>query len=173
MAVKYKTTKTEQRQRIINDYIAETGKEIIDMNDVAHWAIDNGRWKPPRYDPTKLCARELSRAAREEFYVDPQGRDVRKRHCHAIDMDGQHRWIWFDIIKANKDQMHKSAQARRRMALGDVSQLATDIASWNDNNGFGEQIMMSFNFDEDLADMQHPTVYPGDEEDEDIEEDED
>jgi hypothetical protein len=85
-----------------------------------------------------------------------------------IEPDGQYRWRWFDIITATKEQMHSSAQARRRMALGDVAQLATDIASFNENNKYGAQIEMSFNFDEDLAELSQPTVYPGDEDDEDL-----
>ena len=170
MAKRSRSTRTEYRQQLINEYIEETSSTVIDMTKVAAWAIENKRWKPPRYDPLKICARELSRAAREEFYTDPQGRDVRKKHCFIIEADGQYRWLWFDIVEANKDQMHKSAQARRRMALGDVQQLSTDIASFNDNNKYGAHIEMSFNFDDDLADLAHPTVYPGDEEDEDDDE---
>jgi len=147
--------------------MAETGSEIIDMLAVAKWAIDNEKWKPPMYSPVRLAARELSRAAREEFYEDPQGRDVRKKHCFTvIGPDGQHKWLWVDIEKATREQMHKSAQARRRMALGDVSQLHTDISSWNDNNPYGGSIEMSFNFDPDIEELSHPTVYP-DEEDSD------
>jgi hypothetical protein len=165
-----RSTKSEEHQRIINDWMAETGNETIDMTAVARWAIDNGRWRAPRFDPARQCARDLSRAAREEFYTDPQGREVRKKHCFTvIDDVGQHRWLWVDIVTANRDQMQKSAQARRRMALGDVVQLKTDLSSWNDNNQFGSQIEMSFNFDEDIEEMLHPTVYPGDEEDADLE----
>lgn len=171
MATKHRKSSTaEDRQRIINDWMETTGNEVIDMVAVARWAIGEGRWRVPRFDPVKLCARELSRAAREEYYTDPQGREVRKKHCFTIvDTDGQHKWLWFDIINGNREQMHKSSQARRRMALGDVVQLSTDLASWNDNNKFGQQIEMSFNFDEDIEELAHPTVYPGDEEDEDAE----
>jgi hypothetical protein len=158
--------RSSELQSIINDYMASSGSDVVDMNKVAAWAISEGRWRPPRFDPTRLCARALARAAREEFYADPQGRDVRKKHCFSIvDEDGQYRWLWFDIVSATKDQMHASAQARRRMALDDVSQLATDVASFNDNNKYGAHIDMSYNFDEDLAELSHPTVYPGDEED--------
>jgi hypothetical protein len=166
MATKRRSVKTDQRQRIINQYMEETGKEVIDMGVVAKWAIKKGLWRAPKYDPERMCARELSRAAREEFYVDPQGRDVRKKHCFTVvGSDGQHQWLWFDIVTATQPQMHKSAQARRRMALGDVSQLATDISSFNDNNKHGAHIEMSFNFDEDLADLAHPTDYPEDDDD--------
>lgn len=169
MATKHRAfTKTEKNLSIINDW--GRTHDVIDMVAVAKDAIARGLWKPPKFDPVKLCARELSRAAREEFYTDPQGREVRKKHCFTIiDADGQYKWLWVDICAANRDQMQKSAQARRRMALGDVLQLSTDISSWNDNNKFGAQIEMSFNFDEDIDELAHPTTYPGDEEDEDTE----
>jgi hypothetical protein len=153
----------EDLQRIINEYIAETGAEEVDMNDVSRWAISTGRWRPPPYDPQKACARELSRAARDEYCMDPQGREVRKRHCYVIvEDDGQRRWHWVDIVTAKPDPMHKSLQSRRRSALADVSQLACDLASYNDNNLYGAELQMSFNFDEDLAEMEQPTEYPED-----------
>ena len=63
-------------------------------------------------------------------------------------------------MTAKPDPMHKSLQARRRSALEDVSQLDRDRQSYNDNNKYSAQIEMSYNFDEDLAEMEHPTEYP-------------
>jgi hypothetical protein len=77
-------TKSEYNQQTINQYMMDTGAEVIDMTEVAAWAIKTGRWTPFKYDPVKVCARELSRAAREELYRDPQGRDVRKKHCFTV-----------------------------------------------------------------------------------------
>ena len=156
------STKSEELQRIINDYMADSAEETIDMRKVADWAIANDRWRPQQnYDPARICAKELSRAARQEVYEDPQGREVRKKHCYPIvDESGQYRWIWVDIATANPEQMHKSLATRRRSALGDVVQLATDLASYNENNRFGAQLEMSFNFDEDLAELAHPEDYP-------------
>lgn len=157
---------TEEKQKILDDFAAETGATEIDMNAAAEWALANGRWPTQPFDPVKDCARQLSRAAREEMITDAQGRDVRKRHCYVIvEPDGQKRWRWIDIVTAAPEPMHKSLQARRRMALGDVQQLATDLSSYNDNNHYGAQLEMSFNFDEDLAEMEHPTDYPEDPED--------
>lgn len=152
----------EQKQKIINDYIDATGADEIRMIDVARWAMATGRWpKQPPHDPTAAAARELSEAAREEYYTDPQGRDVRKKHCYIIEEpDGQRRWHWVDITTAKPEPMHKSLQARRRQALGDVIQLDTDRRSYNDNNLFGAAVEMSYNFDEDLAERQMPTEYP-------------
>jgi hypothetical protein len=158
---KHTGTGTEANIQTINEWMAETGAEVIDMMKVADWAIATGRWKTPPYDPRKACARELARAAREEYYIDPQGRNVRKKHCYTVkDPDGQHRWLWVDIVTAKPESMHKSLQARRRSALSDVVQLKNDLDSYNDNNGYGAELQMSFNFDEDLAELEHPTDYP-------------
>jgi hypothetical protein len=147
--------------QIIKDYEADTGADEIDMRKVAKWAMERGRWHPPRYNPLKACAKELSSAAREEYYIDPQGREVRKRHCYTIiEADGQRAWLWVDITTAKPDPMHRSLQSRRRSALGDVIQLDRDLASFNENNAWGAALQMSFNFDEDLEELKHPIDYP-------------
>jgi len=76
-----------------------------------------------------------------------------------VDDDGQRRWHWIDMTTAKPEPMHQSLQARRRASLGDVQQLATDLASYNDNNQFGAKLEMSFNFDADLAEMSQPTEW--------------
>lgn len=158
----------DERIQIIHDYIEATGADEIDMRKVARWAMANGRWRSTTYDPEQLCARELSRAARQDYYVDPQGREVRKMHCFIVtEPNGQKRWHWVDIVTAPPGPMHKSLQSRRKQALGDVQQLQRDLFSYNDNNQYGAQLEMSFNFDEDLAEMQQPTEYPEDAGDED------
>src|SRR5262245_42414654 len=83
----------EQKQAIINDYIAATGADDVVMTDVARWAREQGRLPPPpHYDPIQSFAHELSEAAREEFYIDPQGREVRKKHAYTIvEPDGTRR----------------------------------------------------------------------------------
>jgi hypothetical protein len=164
---------TEEKIRIINDWMVETGADEIDMKKVADWAMDNGRWRTPPYDPRRACARELSEAAREEYYVDPQNRTVRKKHCYVVvDADGQRHWNWVDIETAKPDPMHKSLQARRKQALGDVVQLDIDRQSYNDNNLFGAELEMSYNFDEDLAERSLPTSYPEHPGDDDLDDEE-
>jgi hypothetical protein len=152
----------EQKQGIINDYVAATGRDEIDMNEVARWADAKGRIPPAKpVDRLKVFAHELSDAAREEYYIDPQGREVRKKHCYMIvEADGTRRFHWVDIVTSKPVPMHKSLQARRRQALGDVIQLDMDRLSYNDNNLFGANLDMSYHFDEDLAELQMPTEYP-------------
>jgi len=58
--------------------------------------------------------------------------------------------------------MHRSFQQRRKAILGANRQLKIDQDSYNDNNPHGAQIMLSFNYEPDLAEMEHGTEYdPG------------
>jgi len=75
-----KRTKAEFMQAIINQYLEEKGEIEIDMHKVADWTIENDLWEPSRTSIRQQCARELSRAARDEYYNDPQGRRVRRKH---------------------------------------------------------------------------------------------
>jgi hypothetical protein len=61
--------------------------------------------------------------------------------------------------------MQLSLQQRRFAVLGDCKQLKTDADSYNDNNPHGAEVQMSFNFEEDLAELEQPTEYPEQRED--------
>lgn len=153
-------SKVEHNQQTINEYMEIHNTDDVDLRAVAQWAIATGRWESEPYDPIKACARELSRAARQEYYTDPQNRQVRRKHCYVItEPDGQRRWHWVDI-GAPPDKIHLAFQQRRQSAYRDVKQLHTDLSSYNDNNQHGAMIQMSFNFDEDLADEAQPDTYP-------------
>ena len=108
----------------------------------------------------RLFKLEMTRAAREEYYNDPQGRKVRKKHAVVFTEGPKQRSLWADIETAPPSHMQLSLQQRRRGALGEVVQIDTDRLSYNENNKYGAQIEMSFNFDEDLAELSHPTKYP-------------
>lgn len=161
MRSRLKRTKREQLQQIIADYIEEHGDQPWDQHDIARWAINNDRWQRTRISLVNLCARELSQAAREEYYTDPQGRDARTKHARRLqNPDGAQTYLWADIRTAPPEHMRMSLQQRRRSTLGDLRQLKTDQESYNDNNVHGATIQLSFDFTEDLAEMEHPPEYP-------------
>jgi len=147
-------------RKLLNDYIAEHGDARVDLNDVFRWARKNDLWEPPSTTLATLFKREVARAAREEYYTDPQGRKVRKKHAIVFTQDEKQRSLWADIETAPPDHMKLSLQQRRRGALGEVVQTKTDMDSYNDNNMYGARLDMSFNFDEDLAELEHPAEYP-------------
>ena len=157
--VKVKTVK--DLQSVYKEWEALHPDQDLDMRAVAEWAYATGRWEPPDYDPIKDCARALSRAAREEYYTDPQGREIRRRQSYVyVDEFGQKRWMFADIISASPEKISRSLQRRRRAALGDIIQLDKDRRSYNENNPYGAEIQMSFNFDEDLLELDQPEEYP-------------
>jgi hypothetical protein len=136
-----------------------------DTASVALWALQNNKWRVPATDNVKYLARELSRALRDETFVDPQGRTVRKNHSYREPIqepDGTwtQRVLWVEFGEANQDQMHASLQLRREQILGDCRQLKTDMDSFNDNSEESKQpIQMTFDFTMDLAELDEPTTY--------------
>ncbi len=67
---------------------------------------------------------------------------------------------WDDITTAPPENMHMSFQQRRQMILGDCAQLKTDVDSYNENYNSGAPIPMSYDFSEDLEEMQFSDIYP-------------
>jgi len=163
MLLKIRMTKTEQCNRIVEKYRKETKATLIDMKEVAAWAIKKGLWEASHRDAIKQCAHDLARAARDVYYTDPQGRRVRKNHAtrRSIEKDGEKTQLvlWADIENAPPDHMKLSLQQRRGYIVGDCKQLKTDLDSYNQNNSHGVEIQLSFNFTEDLEELDMPTEY--------------
>lgn len=162
-----KVPQVEYVQRIINEYAAEhASKENlpISLRDAIRWALDTGRIDPMKQDQVGAYLPIFARAARTEKYVDPQGRSVRRKHAVRFlkDVDGRQRWFswWRDVEAAEPDYMRLSYQQRRTSVVGVCSQLKTDVDSYNDNNPYGAQILMDFNINEDLREMEMPEEYP-------------
>ena len=154
-------TKTEALQGIVVQY-RETGQEWpATAKMIAGWALTNGLYQPSRKSVMDLLARDLSRAMREEYITDPQGRQVRRLHPRRVLGEMQQpTFEWDDITTAPPDHMHMSFQQRRQMILGDCSQLKTDVDSYNENYNSGAPIPMSYDFSEDLEEMQFSDIYP-------------
>ena len=159
--IRTRQTRREAIQAIIDKWRENHPGQLVDMRKVYRWAIKESLYDPPHIDVEKIGAREFSRAAGAQYYTDPQGRAVRKKHAAAYPQgDGTQLFLWGDIEDADPRHMHLAFSQRRGSALGDVKQLKTDKDSFNDNNRFGAFIDMSFNFDEDLAELGHSTDYP-------------
>jgi hypothetical protein len=138
------------------------GVEEIDATTVAEWAYREKLWRPDPIDPIKILARQLSRALRQEYYVDPQGREVRLNHHVSIGRDdGTHSDLWIDHRTAKPQQMHLSFQQRRQGILADCKQEKVDYDSYNDNNPYKVKLpQMDFDFNKDLEELDQPTTYP-------------
>jgi hypothetical protein len=134
------------------------------MEDVAAWAIHKGLWAPTVRSAIKLCARELADAARVEYHADPRGRRVRSKYPRreTVTVDGKPRQmvIWEDYQNLQQGHMHVHLQQRRNSIVADCAQLKRDTDSYNDYNTHGANIQMSFDFTEDLLDLEASGEYP-------------
>ena len=161
-----KKTKVEFLQDMVADYRSRGEPWPATAKDIAAWAIREGLWKPAAKNLILLCAGEIAAAMRQEYFTDPQGRRVRKKHAYP-DMqalpDGNHEqlFLWIDVTDAPHEEVEMAFQYGRKLIVGDCKQLKTDIDSYNENNTHGKYIEVSFNFVEDLAEAEQPTVYPG------------
>jgi len=99
-------------------------------------------------------AEDLSRALREEYYTDPQGRSVRTKHAARIKKDGENLSFWDDIRTAERPHMEMAFQQRRQGIVGDCRQLKTDADSFNQNANSGPPIQLIFDFTDDLAELE-------------------
>jgi len=161
-----KTSKAKSRQDIVDLYRREVTTEPVELIVVARWAIAHGLWQQSQRSPEEVLAGEIGQALREQYFVDPQGRRVRRKHARRIEellSDGspKQRVFWDDITTAEPEHMQASLQQRRRLILSDCQQLKSDVDSYNENyNKTGVPVQTSFDFTEDMAEAELPTEYP-------------
>jgi hypothetical protein len=132
---------------------------------IAIWAINTGLWKPHRGRMIAQCANDLTRAMREEYYTDPQGRHVRVKHAARYRpkekgaKGSPQKTLWDDIRTADYEHMTRAFALRRCQIVGECKQLKTDVDSYNDNNTDGKMIQTSLDFRDDVAEALQPTEY--------------
>lgn len=141
-------------QHITEAYIGAGHSWPATARDIASWAIQGGYWKPSRADQIKQCADQLSRALREEYITDPQGRKVRAKHVVKELRNGELVGLWDDIRTAARPHMAIAFQQRRQQIVGDCRQLKTDVDSYNDNRNEGAPIQVVFDFTYDIEELE-------------------
>jgi hypothetical protein len=160
-----KKSAAETLQDAMDAYRHAHGDKPFRTIEAASWAYRRGLVAPRPFDAIKMLAKEMSRAAREEYYEDPQGRRVRKKHARreAVIIDGEEKQLvfWDDILTAQPEHMRVAFQQRRAAIVYDCLQHKTDVDSYNDNNIHGTALpLFSYNVDEDLAELGQDTHYP-------------
>lgn len=147
---------------IVRLYIAQGGEEPLDLEDLARFAIENGHWDKHGIKnlQLRLCKKDFSRAFREQYHDDPQGRHVRTYHA-KIDYTGYHKQktFWVDIRKADEEYASTAFHQRRSRIVGDCRQLKTDVDSYNDNNMHGGFYQLLLDLTDDVAEREQPTKY--------------
>ncbi|MFZ6819577.1 hypothetical protein [Undibacterium sp. Ji22W] len=149
------TTKNEYLQQLIPQYQAAGNKWPASTRELAQWAINTGKWIPNPSAVLSQCAEEFSRALRDEFVTDEQGRRVRTKHA-ATYSEGQEQYVlWDDIRTASPKHMKLAFQQRRQQIFGDCKQLKNDVDSYNENRLPEQPIQIIFDFGIDLEEFQY------------------
>ncbi len=151
--------KTKQLQDIAHEFMELHGEEGFDLGEVIGWAIRSGRYQVQPPTAEELGKQELARALRQEYYTDPQGREVRRMHPVRITDGPQQMVIWHDITKAPPAHMRISFQQRRQGILADCTHHRTDVHSYNENNTYGVQLAFDYDFTPDLEEGDLPSEY--------------
>ena len=150
------TTKkhAEFMQDIVRSYRDDLQPWPATAKQIAAWAVHKGEWNPPRGTAITLCAREISRAMREETYRDPQGRIVRIKHAARVTCGEEQLTLWDDIRTADRGHMTIAFQQRRNQIVGECRQLKSDVDSFNENANTGELIQLVLDFTYDIEELE-------------------
>lgn len=166
------TNRTEYLQELASRYIAEHGP--TDRRMIAAWAYRNKMIVPDELDMIDLIASEMAQAMRTEYFIDPQGRKVRKKL--SVQKKVANEWgvlkqtsLWGDAESADEDFMHLHFSQRRRRIKGECHQMKSDADSYNENRDPVNPIQYDFNFNVDLEEDAGSASHP----DFDLEDDED
>jgi len=148
------STYAGQLQQIVGGFRQAGGRWPATSKEMAAWAYREGLWKPRPGEMIKQLAEHLSRALREEYYTDPQGRRVRTKHAARVrDEDGEQMMFWGDIRTESREHFENATKLRRHQIVGDCHQLKTDVDSFNDNRYPTEPIQLGLDFTNDVAEL--------------------
>lgn len=146
-------TQSEMLQEIVRKYQAANQPWPATTREMAQWAIENRLWSAKPSALVDQCADQLSRAMREEYITDAQGRRVRAKHAATITKNGEQLAFWADMRTAPHKHMTMAFQQRRHQIVGDCRQLKMDADSYNENRKPGQPIQMIFDFTHDLEEL--------------------
>jgi hypothetical protein len=150
-------THNEQLQQLVNRYKAAGEPWPATTHQIAEWAVRSKRWTPQHYTIVAQLADQISRAMREEYITDPQGRRVRAKHVARMMRNGKQLALWVgmdDATPGHHKHMRIAFQQRRQQIVGDCQQLKTDVDSYNENYNSDEPIQMVFDFTSDLEELE-------------------
>ncbi|MBI4276968.1 MAG: hypothetical protein HY660_00805 [Armatimonadetes bacterium] len=146
----------KEMQQIANQYMQSGEPWPATARQIAEWAIRNKLWAPRPASIIEQCAELLSRAMREEYITDPQGRTVRAKHVVPMEKNDEQLRLWADIRTATRDHMEIAFAQRRQQIVGDCRQLKVDVDSYNQNANPDRDrpIQIEFDFTYDLQEIE-------------------
>jgi hypothetical protein len=164
-----KSTYTSDLQDIVRQYREAGQPWPTDKRTIAGWAYSEGLWHPSRRSVIDELAKDIGRAMGVEYMTDPQGRRIRSKHARRTEilLNGEmvQMTLWDDITTATPEHMQISFQQRRQMMLADNHQHKTDVDSYNQNWNTADPLVFSYDYREDLQELEQPTEYPESEDD--------
>jgi hypothetical protein len=133
--------------------MAATGTVQFSLKDMGAWALQKGLWQPGKDAVLRQFCEDMSRALREDYMRDPQGRRVRAKH--AIKTETEQGVLWADIHTAPHEHMVVAFSQRRDQIIADSAQLKADVDSYNENqNTSGSPIQLSLDFTKDVNEFE-------------------
>ncbi len=144
----------EQLLHIVDEYRAAREPWPATAKQLAAFALQKQLYEPHRGRLLSIVAEEFSRAMREQYIKDPQGRSVRAKHVARMVVEGEQKRLWDSIDTAEPEFMQVALQQRRHQIVGDCRQLKIDTDSYNENWNSSEAIQMSFNFTADVEELE-------------------
>lgn len=144
----------KQLQKIYRDYEKAGNPVPASTREVAAWAVNSGLWRPRPADLISRCTQDLSKALREVYRTDKQGRRYRAMHSFKSSRNGKQLNLWADIDLAPRKQMQKAFAHRRKQIVSDCYHLRTDVDHYNYVRKDEEPIQLILDFTDDVAEMQ-------------------
>lgn len=151
----------QQMLDIVDLFLKSGGCEPIDSEELAKFAISKGLWMKSESQLIQQCKRDFSRAFREQYHRDEQGREVRTYHAVKFSSGPKQQVFWADMRSATRDHMNEAVSQRRKHILGECWQLKQDVDSYNENVNKEQPLPLFLNFEEDIREREQSTTYEG------------
>ena len=160
MKCRTKINYNDQMCRVFHDYGREYGDELVDLNDLYDWAIENRRWDKPSSTLRSIFKRDMSKALRLERILSDDGEPARRNHAIRIKEGDRQLYLWTDILTVKPSHMKMSLQQRKLVIAAAAIQHDRDVRFYNRYNTFGAQLEFDYNFNPHVEDAHHPKEYP-------------
>lgn len=143
-------TRKERNLEIVRRFEKEHQRKPFDLHEVYRFARKHNLWPEPHDLAERKFIDEVAKDLRE-VYID-NGEGDRVRYYHAVVKgNGAQGTLWGNVWDLPQEHLETGFSQRRGQSLGDCRQLKLDIEFVNKVRFSARPIVMSFNFDEDLA----------------------
>lgn len=119
-------------ERLMRVFKEQTGKEEVEIGELAQFALDRGYTAPEPETPLSMLTKQFARRMRAVSRVDEVTGNPYRAFHHVEERYGQQVLnLWRDINDAPRNFMVKSIDLRSGQVLGDVLQMTFDTDHWN------------------------------------------